>query len=338
MKKITWIQVASKRYGGRIYGEKVRKMLSNSFMVETIDIEAQYLQKKFIKPIEWLYKLIKIKGTRDLWVRDDFITVITSFLGKTKGKNVALIYHIDFSIFGLWLRIVCNFLNIIFLKKLEKFDAIVTISEYWRQYFLDKGYRNVYKIYPGFALKDFDITEAKVRDFKNKYNLLGKTIVYIGNCQKVKGVVEAHQALKTLNVFLVTSGHRAVDIPALHLNLDYKEYLCLLKTSSLVIVMSQFKEGWCMTAHEAMLCKTPVIGSGLGGMKELLNGGKQIICSDFTKLRETVKHLLDNPALMNSIGENGFMYAKEFTDERFRQEWLNMVNKLLGVRDSNKID
>ena len=152
----------------------------------------------------------------------------------------------------------------------------------------------------------------------------GKPVVYIGNCQKYKGAVEAHQELKDLDVHLVTSGQRKVLIPAKNLDLDYRDYLRLLKASSVVITMSRFKEGWNRTAHEAMICKTPVIGSGSGGMKELLAGGQQIICEDIGKLRQSVLYALDHP----QMGDNGYAYAKNFTHERFKSEWLNLVDEI----------
>ena len=58
--------------------------------------------------------------------------------------------------------------------------------------------------------------------------------------------------------------------------------------------MSKFQEGWCRTAHEAMLLKTPVVGSGFGGMSELLEGGGQIICDNFNDLKEKIEYLLGN--------------------------------------------
>ena len=72
---------------------------------------------------------------------------------------------------------------------------------------------------------------------------------------------------------------------------SFGDYLKLLKASWVVLTMSKFKEGWCRTAHEAMLLKTPVIGSGTGGMRELLENGKQIVCPEFDNLREKVKYL-----------------------------------------------
>ena len=138
-------------------------------------------------------------------------------------------------------------------------------------------------------------------EFKRRFSSEEKPILYLGNCQRIKGVVEAYEQLKDLKVHLVTSGRKEVDLPILNLNLDYRDYLLLLKSSSVVITMSKFKEGWNRTAHEAMLCKTPVIGSGLGGMKELLEGGNQIICENFSDLKERVSYVLDHPEL----GETG---------------------------------
>ena len=92
--------------------------------------------------------------------------------------------------------------------------------------------------------------------------------------------------------------------------------------------MSKFKEGWCRTAHEAMLLKTPVVGSGLGGMRELLEGGKQIICQDFTSLKEKVEYLLNHSEVRKKIGQDGYNFAKDFTLERFKKEWVELIKKL----------
>ena len=94
--------------------------------------------------------------------------------------------------------------------------------------------------------------------------------------------------------------------------------------------MSKFKEGWCRTAHEAMLLKTPVIGSGLGGMRELLEGGNQMVCENFNSLKEKVKYLLDHPELREKIGEDGYNFAKDFTSGRLAKDWLELIHKILG--------
>ena len=93
--------------------------------------------------------------------------------------------------------------------------------------------------------------------------------------------------------------------------------------------MSKFKEGWNMTAHEAMLFQTPVVGAGLGGMKELLEGGKQIICENFNSLKKEVEYLLNHPQEREKIGRDGYDFAKNFTRERFQKDWLNLLEKII---------
>jgi len=324
--KIGWIEIIKRRrYGGSIYDKLIQEIISRNFDFELISVDAKYLKKiRYLRMPEALIYLCNLRGEKDLWIRN-FFSTITLPIDKTKGKNLAIAYHIDFSTLPLVSRPVFFLLEKIFYQNLKKVDAILTISEYWRRHFLDKGYKNVYKIYNGFDLSLFNITEQEVTEFKKRFNFSGKPIVYLGNCQKGKGVVEAYQSLNNLDVFLVTSGRPQVKIPAINLDLEYRDYLCLLKASSVVITMSQFKEGWCRTAHEAMLLRTPVIGSGLGGMKELLEGGGQIVCHDFRELKNKVNFVLQNP----EIGETGYNFAKKFTIDKFEKEWINLIKKIL---------
>ncbi len=92
--------------------------------------------------------------------------------------------------------------------------------------------------------------------------------------------------------------------------------------------MSKFLEGWNITAHEAMLCQTPVIGSGKGGMRELLEGGGQIICTEFSELPRHIDYALKN---QQELGFKGYEFASQFTLEKFETEWLNLVDRILNV-------
>ena len=321
--------VTSKKYGSIAYEKPLRKFLSEKFDVDFINIKDGYFKNKYLKALKFLFNLFKLKGKKDLWIRD-FYSTVTLSLKKTKGKNLVIIHHLDFSGFNFIPRVVLNlFKRFFFFRNLKKVDIIITVSQYWKSYLIDRGYKNVYKIYNSFDLSDFNISEQEVMDFKKKNKLDGKPIIYLGNCQKAKGVVESFDALKNLDVYLVTSGERKANTPSLNLNLEHRDYLKLLKVSSIVVTMSKFKEGWCRTAHEAMLLKTPVVGSGKGGMRELLEGGKQIICEDFKNLTKKVEYLLKNPEERKKIGENGYDFAKNFTLYKFEKEWMDIINKII---------
>jgi glycosyltransferase involved in cell wall biosynthesis len=210
-----------------------------------------------------------------------------------------------------------------FWNNIRRCDHVVVIAKYWENYMNERGVHNVKVIYHGLDLMDFQFPVSEIEEFKKKYNLSEKPIIYLGNCQEGKGVQEAYECLKDLPYHLVTSGKKELEIPARHLELAYREYLLLLKSASVVLTMSKFLEGWNITAHEAMLCRTPVIGSGTGGMRELLEGGNQIICEDFTQLSESVDHALKN---RDRLGNDGHIFAKSLDFERFQNEWINLVH------------
>jgi len=328
MKKIGVIEIYSKRYGGVVYTQKVKKALSRDFDLEEVNLEAKFFRKRrYLKFFESFYYLFKLKGEKDFWIRD-FYSTVTLNKKKTKGKNLTLIFHVDSLSLPLLARIPAFLLEkLFFYRQLRRVDAIVTISEYWKNHFLDRGYKNVYKMNCGYDLNDFNISEERVLEFKKKYQLEGKPIIYLGNCQKMKGVVESYEALKDLDAYLVTSSKRQVNIPALNFDLSYADYLSLLKASTVAITMDKFNTGWNMTAQEAMLLKTPVIGSGAGGTKELYEEAGQIIC-DFKELKEKVEYLLGHPEARKKMGEAGYNYSKQFTLERFQSEWIKLVKKI----------
>jgi glycosyltransferase involved in cell wall biosynthesis len=319
--EIGWIEVLKRVYGGTIYTSMVQSVLSEHYNLEMINVGLDRF-KKYLYP-KILYRLCKISGEKDLWIRN-FDSILTMPYDGTRGKNTALIFHIDQSFQPAYLKLPWSMLEKIFYHHLKTVDHIITISKYWQGHFLERGYPKVDLVYNGFDMDQFRFEEGEILEFKRKFHLEGKSILYLGNCQRIKGVVEAYDRLKDLDVHLVTSGRREVNIPALNLDLDYRDYLLLLKSSSLVITMSKFKEGWNRTAHEAMLCKTPVIGSGLGGMRELLEGGSQTICESFEDLNERVCYVLEHPEL----GEKGYAFAKQFTVKRFEEGWLNLIERV----------
>ncbi len=319
--KIGWIEVLKKAYGETIYAGMAQSVLSERHQVEVINVGLNHFRAYLYPTV--LSRLCRISGEKDFWIRN-FDSVVTLPFDRTKGKNVAMIFHIDSSFQPAYLKPGFAILEKVFYRHLKRVDAIVTISKYWQNHFLNKGYEKVYLIYNGYDMAPFHFEAGEVEEFKKTRGLDAKPIIYLGNCQRIKGVAEAYEKLKGLDAHLVTSGRKEVNIPAVNLDLDYRDYLRLLRSSSVVVTMSRFREGWNRTAHEAMLCKTAVVGSGLGGMKELLAGGSQLVCQNFDDLKEKVSYALDHP----EMGEKGFEFARKFTVERFSADWTNLIEKL----------
>ena len=145
--------------------------------------------------------------------------------------------------------------------------------------------------------------------------------LYLGNCQKKKGVLEAYNALQEIDAYFVTSGTKDIELPIPNLILSYKDYRLLLASSDIVITMSLFKEGWNRTAHESILCGTPVIGSGSGGMKELLEESNQIICHSFEDLPSIVEKILHSHI---SVRDE---FVRSCNLEYFKLKWLQVLTE-----------
>lgn len=323
--KIGWIEVLKNRYGETAYARMAQSVLSKHHHLELFNVGLDHFKKYDYPRI--LLRLSRLRGAKDIWVRN-FDSMITLPYDHTEGQHLVVIHHIDFSTQPSYLKLLFKGLENCFYRHLRKTDFIVTVSQYWQNHFLERGHPKVFLIYNGFNLDLFHFEEEEVSKFKKRLHLEGKPIIYIGNCRRIKGVIDVYDQLKEMEVHLVTSSRKEVDLPVPNLNLSDREYLLLLRASSLVVTMSTFMEGWGRTAHEAMLCKTPVIGSGLGGMKELLEGGAQIVCEDFKELKDKVIFALDHPEL----GEKGYEFARRFTAQRFEAEWLNLIGRICEKR------
>lgn len=316
MNSILRVLGTTKKYGGDLYEDELTEALSREYRVEAFQPvpptgKVLGLKKYFLNLLS-----LSTKNSYDFVLRP----MNHAFFMRSVPKQVVIAYHYDCSHCHPLVRIH-HFLS---LKSLvankDQIHKLIVISKYWQDYFADLGFKNIELLYCGFDLSQFHVSDQEVSAFRLKYGLEGKKVVYIGNAQKKKGADLVYEALKGTDYFMVTSGNKDIDLPVLNLNLSHREYLCLLKSAGLVITYSQFKEGWNRVAHEAMLMGTPVIGSGLGGMGELLSGGGQSICADPAGLKSLVDQLFGS----QEVGRQGQEYARQFTIERFNQRALEI--------------
>ncbi len=244
------------------------------------------------------------------------------------SKYVAVIHHIDDDFFLKDFRHRWFFNRM--KKKLLKMDLVVTVSKYWENYLADLGCKKIKVIYNSFDPDDYFLHVDKIEKFKSEFHFNSdQPLIYIGNAHRPKGVYEVYETLRNKPYQLVMSGPRnnTPDLPVKYLNLGRFDYLRLLHASDLVITLSTMVEGWNRIAHEALLCNTPVIGSGRGGMKELLEGAGQKIVTDSATLPEAVEEVLKNK---KNYAEKGFKYVQQFDKKYFENEWLKTISDLIS--------
>jgi glycosyltransferase involved in cell wall biosynthesis len=246
---------------------------------------------------------------------------------RVKYKRVAMIHHIDerkrYSSVGRRLFFSRWY------KRLRQCDMVITVARHWQEHLIKCGCRNVKVIYNSFDTGEFDTIGKGGCEIREKYDLpLGKPLIHIGNAAKQKGVDRVYEALKGEDYCLVMTGavNRAADVPAPFLSLPRRDYLELLSACDVVVCMSLLPEGWNRVAHEALLCGTPVIGSGSGGMRELLDGAGQITASSFGTLSACVKEVLER---REHYAAAGFAFARKFDLNYFERAWRDCLSELL---------
>lgn len=305
--------------GGRFYDVQIGFALKDDYHVE--------FDKTTVREGGWPSYLLRVLLNRkraDFYIQDSFMIAV----GKRNpfGRTIGMIHHIDYTLKSKALkwRWLLNRME----RRLPKMDAVVAVSRYWQQYLENLGCRNVRVIYNSFPMEWFAVRPGEVEEFRTRYRIPGeRPLVYLGNARAGKGVSEVYQVLKNEGYTLITTGPNAakIDLPILRLSLPYADYIKLLHACDLALTMSTMVEGWNRTAHEAMLCHTPVIGSGSGGMRELLEGGGQLICMDFKMLPELCREAL---AEKDSFVQNGYAFAKQFDMRYFKESWQDFLQAM----------
>jgi glycosyltransferase involved in cell wall biosynthesis len=317
-------------YGGSVYDGMAVSALAGRYEVH------EYLRKQIgsrglrrygkALAVYWrLWRALRRGTDYDVMIRTYDLALAPMPAGP---RHVVIVHHLDFSADRFRVPLTC--LAGQCHRVLRGVAAIVVMADFWEEHFRSRGYTNVYRVDNGFDLSQLNGTPAGLRRFAQEQHLQGKPVIYLGNNARGKGVEEALAAVGDLDAHFVVTGKTPHPNPRIRtLYLEYRDYLRLLGCCAVVLTLSRFQEGWCRVAHEAMLCRTPVIGSGAGGMRELLAGGGQAVLTDPASIRREVQRLLADSDRRRAIGERGRAYASAFTVQRTHRQWQDLVGSLL---------
>ncbi len=274
----------------------------------------------------YAWRMRKHQPAGDVVVKEPSLVALTPT--ARAPVEVAVVHHVDYPLMRKTLKHRWFFKQL--RSRLPHLDVAVTVSKFWKNELVKLGCGRVHVIYNSFDLQEFCLSDREVSTFLERYNIpVDKPLVYAGNMGKDKGGEQVYEALRDEGYTLVMTGGVAPDpsLPVKQLNLSRKDYLCLLKACDIVICMSRLLEGWNRVAHEAMLCRTPAIGSGTGGMRELLEEGGQCVVTEADKLPQVVRQALRNKG---ELGHRGYNFVKRFDGQYFERAWISLVRELIS--------
>lgn len=315
MADIGWIVTYDGQSGGNWVRRRIVEGLADDHDVGEVVIEPQLSPGSFL-PAMWRLATYD-RPDVDLWVED--VTSLAVRLPTRRTENVLVLHHLPvldrYRSLG---EILGRVKTELVVRRAREADRVVVVSDYWADFLARHGVEGVETIYNGLPVSEFAFEEEAVAARRTELCDGDEPLIHVGPCAPLKGGKRVARRLSEWDATLITTGRSAGDAPVRHLDLPYDEYLETLAACDALVAMSEFPEGWGLQVQEAMLCRTPVVGSGRGGMRMLLEGGDQIVCEQFADLEDCVREALANG---DRLGERGYEYASQFTLDRMVESW-----------------
>ena len=326
MQKINLWSSRSSATGGVMYDSLVAKILDQQgYEVCNRDQKIEYKGKGHTYLL-WLHTyLFTSSDPSDLDIMDFTTTVNSS--QRHKGKRISIFHHHTDRPDSKYLR--QKLMIKMFKSNSSNNHLVVAVSKFWQEYLNSIRISNVRVIYNAFEVEQY-VQHHSRQDFLEQYSLLDRPIIYLGKNEKWK-TYNAYQRLKHFEkkFSLVTTGSRQEVEGPIHLDLNFRSYCSLLHLAKVTVLLPDFAEGWSRIAHESIMCGTPVIGNGAGGMAELLDLFGQININDQAPdfLPEKVLEIVE---MGKRVEKSAVSRSREFDLDYFSREWGDIVDKTIA--------
>lgn len=231
-----------------------------------------------------------------------------------------------------------NPLRSFFIKHyLNKVNTIFSVSSALSDTLKQNGIINGIEVmHNGIDAKSFSADKKTIDEFKSKYNLNNKKVMFFGGrISRTKGGDLALNILREIHktipeVLLLIVGQEDAYVQGLKATvkkenledsvvftgwLDRKEIIPAYYSSDIVLVLSLYMDPFPTVNLEAMAAGKPVIATCYGGTPEAIKDGENGYVVDpdnLINVKEKVLSLLGDKSLLKTFGESG--YARVLTD------------------------
>ena len=250
--------------------------------------------------------------------------VATWCSARHRGKRIVIMFHFDLN--ETEKKRKHQFFFNRFLKNAKNAKVIV-IAQYWKNYLEALGLNDIEVIYCAYDVERYKRYLSK-EDFLEKYGLPDKPIIYLGK-NSIPKTWDAYNTIKPLekDYLIVTTGHMRNFNGPIHLDLNFEDYCSFLHFCSVTLLLPRFAEGWSRIAHESLICGSPVIGNGKGGMRELLENANQPIPGE-NNPREIIHMVREVISSSKRVDKKDILYAKTFDLKYFSDCWERVIREI----------
>lgn len=278
-------------------------------------------------------KIIHIHGSsyNSFWRKRILINIAAFFKKK-------IVYHIHGAEFHLFYKKNKKEVT----NVLKKVDAVITLSDSWKEFFNKIGIDNTYVV-PNITPK----TEPVIRN--NSTEII--KIAFIGTICQRKGsydiveMVNKYQESLKNKVKISLYGNGEIDSTE-HLIKQYNlaniiecpgavnfTDICEILKDCDIFILPSYNEGLPIAILEAMSYSLPVISTPVGGIPEVIKDGENgfiITPGDKDALYNAIIKLVDDKVLREDMGEKSYKKVQQHFPENVAKELEIIYNGLLN--------
>jgi glycosyltransferase involved in cell wall biosynthesis len=248
--------------------------------------------------------------------------------------------------------------NLIFLKNnirnwAKRSDVVATLSESSKkdlQEYLQVPKDKIEIISCGIDAKVFyHRPESQIINIKQKYNIDGDYLLYVGNIEPRKNLMKLLEAyeivtktLPSLKLLIIGSDgwlneaviskiaelqHEGLGVmrPAVYVP---DEDLPAIYSGALMLVHPAIYEGFGIPPLEAMACGIPVIVGNNSSLPEVVgSAGTYVDIQSAKDISHAITNLIENKKARDELIKKGYVQSAKFS-------WLKSANKLIAIAES----
>lgn len=291
------------------------------------------LSEKNIKYIELknINKIIKYNKI-DVVIAHDFIA---SCIAAIKIKNIPIIsyIHCNPKFVQYW-----NIFSYVYYKLSKKFKNIVFVSQ-------EAAKSTIFyqELQSKIKVVNNAIDVEKIKEWSKKEKTNNYDILFVGRLIDLKQPLLVIDIIKELNNLdikccIVGDGvlYKECKNKIKKYCLEEKIYLVGFKSNpyaymqnSKILLIPSLEEGFSLTCIEAMALNTVVLNSGNGGLKNIFQNNKELICSTKEEYVDKIKHYLINEKDFLNMQKKCLNISKNYTNI---ESWIRSINSVLEER------
>jgi glycosyltransferase involved in cell wall biosynthesis len=173
--------------------------------------------------------------------------------------------------------------------------------------------------------------------------------VYFGRLVGVKGVETLFEAMRSvhpsLRLYIIGEGELEKPLRAYTQrynlsnivflgHLDTQDLVPIIQRATFTVIPSECYENYPMAVLESFACGTPVIGTNIGGIPEIIQDGRNGLLfepGDERQLADRIQFLLDNPQQAIEMGRNGRQQVETVNHpQRHYEQLVEIYQQLLA--------